>query len=138
METITIRGEHLINLYRYAHEPSYRLMFGENEGYTAEFAVRHDQIMQKVLDSPDQPVKVVVGCDDVCLKTCPYDLFHPRQLKTSVSARRRRSTMHVLVHRTPIPRGPLPALCFASLVMWIVKQRLERSCGGVLREREWR
>ena len=72
MEAITIRGEHLTNLYRYAHEPSYRLMFGEKEGYTAEFAVRHDQILQKILESPDQPVKVVVGCDDVCLKTsCP-------------------------------------------------------------------
>ena len=47
-------------------------MFGEKEGYTAEFAMRHDQILQEILESPDQPVKVVVGCDDVCLKTsCP-------------------------------------------------------------------
>ena len=72
METITIRGEHLTNLYRYAHEPSYRLVFGEQQGYSAQFAARHDQILQKILDSPDQPVQVVIGCDDICLKTsCP-------------------------------------------------------------------
>lgn len=72
MDTITIRGEHLINVYRYAHEPSYRLMFGAAQGYTDEFAQRHDQIIQRLLDHPDQPVKVVMGCDDICLKTdCP-------------------------------------------------------------------
>ncbi len=75
MEPITLRGEHLINLYRYAHEPSYRLMFGPAEGYTAQFAARHDAIMQQILDSPDQPVRVVAGCDALCLQPpCPkYD-----------------------------------------------------------------
>jgi hypothetical protein len=71
-ETIRLRGEHLINLYRYAHERDYRLMFGPAQGYSAEFAQRHDDILQRITDHPEQPVKVVTGCDDMCLKTpCP-------------------------------------------------------------------
>jgi hypothetical protein len=71
-ETITLRGEHLINLYRYAHERDYRLRFGVKEGYTAEFAQKHDDLLQRIIDHPDQPVRVVMGCDDLCLKTpCP-------------------------------------------------------------------
>jgi len=72
MDTITLRGEHLINLYRYAHERDYRLMFGVRQGYTPEFAQRHDDLMQYLLDHPSQPVRVVMGCDDLCLKPpCP-------------------------------------------------------------------
>jgi hypothetical protein len=72
METITLRGEHLINLYRYAHDRHYRLQFGEAQGYSAEFAARHDALMQRILDNPDQSVKLVMGCDDLCLKPpCP-------------------------------------------------------------------
>ena len=46
MDTITLRGEHLINLYRYAQEGDYRLMFGPAQGYTTEFAQRHDDILR--------------------------------------------------------------------------------------------
>lgn len=71
-DTITLRGEHLINLYRYAHERSYRLVFDETKGYTSEFARRHDDLMQKIIDHPTQPARVVMGCDDLCLKPpCP-------------------------------------------------------------------
>ncbi|MCE5237768.1 DUF1284 domain-containing protein [bacterium] len=71
-DTITLRGEHLINLYRYAHEHNYRLMFGVRQGYTPEFAERHDELLQRIVDHPQQPVRVVMGCDDLCLKVpCP-------------------------------------------------------------------
>ncbi len=71
-DLITLRGEHLINLYRYAHERNYRLMFGIKEGYTAEFAQKHDDLLQRIIEHPEQPVKVVLGCDDICARTpCP-------------------------------------------------------------------
>ncbi|MEI6502709.1 MAG: DUF1284 domain-containing protein [Armatimonadota bacterium] len=72
MPTITIRGEHLINVYWYLHDPTYRLKFGPAQGYDECFARRHDEIIAELIANPDQPVKAVLGLDDICLKSpCP-------------------------------------------------------------------
>ena len=72
MDVVTIRGEHLINVYWYMHDPTYRLKFGPAQGYDERFARRHDEIIADLIASPDQLVKAVLGLDDICLKTpCP-------------------------------------------------------------------
>ena len=71
-DPVKLRGEHLVNLYRYMHEPDYRLVFGEDQGYDATFAKRHDEILQSVLDDPAQVVVVVTGLDAICTTAaCP-------------------------------------------------------------------
>jgi len=70
--SVKLRGEHLTNLYRYKHEPDYRLMFGEAQGYSATFARRHDEILQDLLDHPERIVVVVAGLDAICTDaSCP-------------------------------------------------------------------
>jgi hypothetical protein len=72
MDTVSIRGEHLINVYWYLHDPDYRLKFGPAQGYDEAFARRHDELIAELIANPEQPVKAVLGLDDICLKTpCP-------------------------------------------------------------------
>lgn len=72
MSVVTIRGEHLINVYWYMHDPTYRLKFGPAQGYDECFARRHDEIIADLIASPEQEVKAVLGPDDLCLKSpCP-------------------------------------------------------------------
>lgn len=69
MATVKIRGEHLINVYWYYHDESYRLKFGPAQGYDETFARRHDEIIASLAADPEQKVCAVQGLDDICLKS---------------------------------------------------------------------
>ena len=73
----SLRGEHLQNLYDYLHDPAYRLKWDEKQGYSAEFARRHDEIIRGIIENPDRPLTVVTGPDDICnCGVCPRTDAH--------------------------------------------------------------
>jgi hypothetical protein len=63
---VSLRGEHLQNLYDYLHDPAYRLKWDEKQGYSAEFARRHDEIIRGIIENPERPITVIAGLDDIC------------------------------------------------------------------------
>jgi len=70
-EPIVLRGEHLSNLRRYVVEGA-RLQWDEARGYSAEFARRHDDVLERIVRSPGRKVRIVATTDDICnCGACP-------------------------------------------------------------------
>jgi hypothetical protein len=68
----SLRGEHLQNLYDYLHDPTYRLKWDKQRGYSAEFAQRHDEIIRGIIENPERRLTIVAGFDDICnYAACP-------------------------------------------------------------------
>jgi hypothetical protein len=63
---VSLRGEHLQNLHDYLHDPAYRLKWDEKQGYSAEFARRHDEIIRGIIENPKRPITIITGLDDIC------------------------------------------------------------------------
>ncbi len=59
LETITLRGHHLLCIQGF-----------QGYGYSEDFIENMDNIIH-LLESPQQRIRIVAECDDICL-SCPY------------------------------------------------------------------